>query len=144
MTPALYAVFGVVGTFFFLAIVGGGLYFVVELIRTIRGFRQSLDSATQALQTIAPLLKGEDFTRLSNAMILMGKQGAAMLQKMGDLDKTIGLFYQFAVARNEVDGAVRSSSVAPSPGGGRFTGMTDERAAVMEAAREAQEGTGGV
>lgn len=144
MTPALYAVFGVIGTFFFVIFAGGGLYLAVELIRTIRGFRQSVDSATEALKVVAPLLKSEELTRLGNAMILMGKQGASMLQKMEALDNTIGLFYKFAVARNELDGAAHVSSATQAPGGGRFSGMTEERAAVMEAAREAQEGTGGV
>ena len=137
----MYAVFGVVGTFFFIVVVGGFLYLAIELIRTIRGFRQSVDSATQALQVIGPLLKSEELVRLSNALVLMGKLGTQMLQKMEALDKTIGLFYNFAVARGELDASARvgsTSEVAPT-GGGRFFQHSEERAAAREAAAEQEE-----
>jgi len=136
VTPALYAVFGVIGTFFFVIVFGGAIYLAVKLVQTVHSFRQSLESATEALRAVAPLLKSEEFTRLGNAMILMGKQGASMLQKMEALDNTISLFYKFAVSKNEMDGAMRTSAVAPAPGSGRFSGYSEEKAAAREAAAE--------
>ncbi len=130
MTPALYAVFGVIGTFFFLVFAGGALYFAIELMRTIR-------SATKAIEMLGPMLKGEELTRLTNAFILMGKQGSEMLKKMEALDSTINLFYKFAVARGEMDAATRVGAAAsdqqPS-GGGRFVSYNEEKAAAREAA----------
>jgi type II secretory pathway component PulF len=132
VSPALYAVFGVIGTFFFLVFAGGALYFAVELMRTIR-------AATKAIEIIGPLLKGEELTRLTNAFILMGKQGAEMLKKMEALDKTIGLFYSFAVARGELDASARVASEPQPSGGGRFVGYDESKAAAREAAVQAQE-----
>jgi hypothetical protein len=61
---------------------------------------------------------------------------------MEALDKTIGLFYKFAVARGEMDASVRSSSTvsdAQTASGGRFVTSSDEKAAAREAAEIQQE-----
>jgi type II secretory pathway component PulF len=137
VNPVVYVVFAMFGTFIFLIIAGGFLYFVIELMKTVR-------AATKAIEMIGPLLKGEELVRLTNAFILMGKQGASMLQKMEALDTTISLFYKFAVAKGEVDAMARvpSASDVTESGGGRFVQYNEEKAAAREAATAAQESTG--
>ena len=138
MTPVVYAILATFGTFIFLIVAGGFVYFAYQLMSTVR-------AATKAIEMIGPLLKGEELTRLANAFILMGKQGAEMLKKMEALDKTIGLFYSFAVARGELDASARVASAEPDAqpaGSGRWVAYNEEKAAAREAAAQAQETTG--
>lgn len=138
MTSAAYAILAVFGTFFLLIIVAavvGFIYFAVQLVSTIR-------AVTKAIEMVGPLLKGEELTRLSNAFILMGKQGAEMLRKMEALDKTIGMFYKFAMTNAETMSRVSSdlpASDVQAAGGGRFIASSDEKAAAREAAEVQKE-----
>jgi hypothetical protein len=133
MTPAVYAVLAAFGTFLFLIVVGGIAYFAFQLMSTVR-------AATKAIEMIGPLLKGEELTRLTNAFILMGKQGSEMLREMQALDKTIALFYKFAVQNSEL---TASSRVVPTASdiesGSRFVGYDEAKAAAREAAAVAQD-----
>ena len=145
MTPVVYAVLAMVGFLFFVLVLGGIAYLAFVVVRAVNRFRVSMDAATKALESVAPMLKSEELVRLSNGFVLMGRQGAEqvkvgmeMLEKMKALDKTIGLFYSFAVAKNDVE---HPGQASPS-GGGRFSGYSDERAAAVEAAQTAQEPTG--
>jgi type II secretory pathway component PulF len=137
VTPVVYAILATFGTFIFLIVAGGFVYFAYQLMSTVR-------AATKAIEMIGPLLKGEELTRLANAFILMGKQGAEMLKKMEALDKTISLFYSFAVARGELDASARVASAPEEQpaGGGRFVRYDEDKAAAREAAAQAQEQTG--
>jgi flagellar basal body-associated protein FliL len=138
MSAADYAVIAAIGMFFFLLVMGGVIGFVIFILRALGDIKKSLDSATQALQAIAPQFKGDEITRLANAMILMGKLGTNMVTKMESLDKVINLFYTFAVANKGIQEEVRSQT--PSPvGGGRFSAMSDDKAAELEAVRNAQQ-----
>lgn len=138
MTPVVYAILATFGIFIFLLVAGGFVYFAFQLMRTVR-------AATKAIEMIGPLLKGEELTRLTNAFILMGKQGAEMLREMQALDKSIRLFYNFAVAKNELDASSRvtsASDVQTDGAGGRFVTYNEEKAADREAAANAAQERG--
>jgi hypothetical protein len=126
-----------VGFLFFVLVLAGVAYLAFVSIRAVNRFRVSMDAATKALESVAPMLKSEELVRLSNGFVLMGRQGAEqvkvgmeMLEKMKALDKTISLFYSFAVAKDEAE----NPGKARPAGGGRFSGYDEERAAASEAA----------
>lgn len=136
MTPVVYAILAAFGTFFFLAIAAAVVYFAIRMMGTIR-------SAIKAIEAIGPLLAGDQLTRLTNAFILMGKQGAEMIKHMEALDKTISLFYKFAIAQRELDASARIVSEpveTGASGGSRFVGYSEEKAASREAAAAQEQG----
>lgn len=134
MNPVVIAIFAAFGTFLFLLIIAAIIYFAVKMMGAIR-------SVIKAIEALGPLLAGDQLTRLTNAFILMGKQGAEMIKHMEALDKTISLFYKFAIAQKELDASARvvSEPVDTAAGGGRFVGYSEEKAAAKEAAAAAQE-----
>lgn len=128
MNPVIYALIGLMVFFFLLVVLGFFVYVAFVIMRSLKELRDTIKSATEALNAIAPLLKGEDLTRMLNAYVVMGKLGRDMIEKMEAVNRTISLFYNFAVATNEMRPV--------GPGGGRFGGSTDEDAAAREAAQK--------
>jgi len=134
--PVLYSFLGMLGA----AVLIGLGYIIYKFVSTVNALRTSVNQAaesvriaSQAMEKIAPLLKSEELVRMMNAFILMGRQGSEMLLKMGELNKTIGLFYKFAVSREGIAAEARGPA-EPATAGSRFVPYNEERAAAAEAA----------